>query len=280
MKRHTYIWPSKLQSILSGFLPNSNGKEKDWESGFHYYGARYYWSEVLTGWLSVDPMMDKYPNISPYSYCAWNPVKLVDPDGNDWQEVVNEETGEKEIKWTDYHSQEEMDKNNQSGRYLGEVFVDFRGSTDEKLGGDKTMTGEGANPASVTIYGKNGKDDIDTYNGMTTPHSEEFSMLNEGEYKAYYQDMATSVYGEAGAKKKGIPVAQTYRVTQLDGDKTLKGTRNGKQVDMSAIFMHRTDWNGNASKSSKGCLIIDGRRWRDVEKQIGKSSNIFIRVTR
>ncbi|MEI6697265.1 MAG: putative toxin [Bacteroidota bacterium] len=31
--------------------------------------------------LSVDPMSDKYPNISPYAYCAWNPVKLVDPDG-------------------------------------------------------------------------------------------------------------------------------------------------------------------------------------------------------
>ena len=59
-----------------------NGKEKDWESGFHYYGARYYWSELLTGWLSVDPMMDKYPSISPYAYCTWNPVKLVDPDGN------------------------------------------------------------------------------------------------------------------------------------------------------------------------------------------------------
>ena len=58
-----------------------NGKEKDYESGFHYYGARYYWSEVLTGWLSVDPMMDKYPNISPYNYCMWNPVKLVDVDG-------------------------------------------------------------------------------------------------------------------------------------------------------------------------------------------------------
>lgn len=58
-----------------------NGKEKDHESGFHYYGARYYWSEVLTGWLSVDPMLDNYPSISPYAYCAWNPVKLVDPDG-------------------------------------------------------------------------------------------------------------------------------------------------------------------------------------------------------
>ena len=64
------------------FSPSdSNGKEKDWESGFHYYGARYYWSEVLTGWLSVDPMMDKYPSFSPYNYCRWNPVKRVDVDG-------------------------------------------------------------------------------------------------------------------------------------------------------------------------------------------------------
>jgi len=66
-----------------------NGKEKDYESGFHYYGTRYYWSEVLTGWLSVDPMMDKYPSISPYAYCVWNPVKLVDPDGK----IVKDQNG-------------------------------------------------------------------------------------------------------------------------------------------------------------------------------------------
>jgi hypothetical protein len=28
-------------------------------------------------------MADKYPNISPYAYCAWNPVRLVDPDGEE-----------------------------------------------------------------------------------------------------------------------------------------------------------------------------------------------------
>ena len=66
-----------------------NGKEKDYESGFHYYGARYYWSEVLTGWLSVDPLSDKYPSISPYAYCAWNPVKLVDPDGMEIDDYYN-----------------------------------------------------------------------------------------------------------------------------------------------------------------------------------------------
>ena len=37
----------------------------------------------MTMWLSVDPMADKYPGISPYAYCVWNPVKLIDPDGLD-----------------------------------------------------------------------------------------------------------------------------------------------------------------------------------------------------
>ena len=62
-------------------------KERDMETGYHYFGARYYWSSVLTGWLSVDPMADKYPNISPYAYCAWNPIKLVDPDGMAWKDT-------------------------------------------------------------------------------------------------------------------------------------------------------------------------------------------------
>ena len=59
------------------------GKERDSETGFSYFGARYYDSDILTGWLSVDPMADKYPGLSPYAYCANNPIKLVDPNGEE-----------------------------------------------------------------------------------------------------------------------------------------------------------------------------------------------------
>ena len=31
---------------------------------------------ALATWLSPEPLMDKYPHISPYAYCNWNPVKL------------------------------------------------------------------------------------------------------------------------------------------------------------------------------------------------------------
>ena len=59
------------------------GKERDEETGYGYFGARYMDHELMTMWLSVDPMADKYPSISPYAYCNWNPVKMVDPDGRE-----------------------------------------------------------------------------------------------------------------------------------------------------------------------------------------------------
>ena len=65
-----------------------SAKEKDSETGLSYFGARYYSSD-LSIWLSVDPMSDKYPSLSPYVYCADNPIKLVDPNGEEIVLFVN-----------------------------------------------------------------------------------------------------------------------------------------------------------------------------------------------
>ena len=68
-----------------------SGKERDEETGFSYFGARYYNSDYSI-WLSVDPMSDRYPSISPYAYCANNPIKLVDPSGEEIVIVGNDGT--------------------------------------------------------------------------------------------------------------------------------------------------------------------------------------------
>ena len=68
-----------------------SAKERDSETGLSYFGSRYYSSD-LSIWLSVDPMSDKYASLSPYTYCANNPVKLVDPDGEDYEVEVNGNT--------------------------------------------------------------------------------------------------------------------------------------------------------------------------------------------
>ena len=59
-----------------------NAKEVDPETGYYYYGARYYNSN-LSMWISVDPLADKYPSLTPYAFVANNPVMLYDPDGRD-----------------------------------------------------------------------------------------------------------------------------------------------------------------------------------------------------
>ena len=59
-----------------------NAKELDNETGLYYYGARYL-DPTGAMWLSVDPLFEKYAGMSSYNYCAGNPVKLVDPDGEE-----------------------------------------------------------------------------------------------------------------------------------------------------------------------------------------------------
>ena len=69
------------RSVTDYYTPYTfSAKERDLETGYSFFGARYY-SSTLSIWLSVDPMADKYPSMSPYMYCAGNPVILVDPDG-------------------------------------------------------------------------------------------------------------------------------------------------------------------------------------------------------
>jgi RHS repeat-associated protein len=60
-----------------------NAKELDEETGMYYYEARYYAPPVFT---SRDPMFEKYFWMTPYAYCANNPVKYVDPSGEEtWE---------------------------------------------------------------------------------------------------------------------------------------------------------------------------------------------------
>ena len=59
-----------------------NSKEEQFNFGTPYidYGARQY-DPVLGRWFAQDPLSEKYYGISPYAFCAGNPVKYLDSDG-------------------------------------------------------------------------------------------------------------------------------------------------------------------------------------------------------
>lgn len=77
-----------------------NGKEFVEMHGLDEYDskARWYYPAICRT-TTVDPLSDKYPELSPYVYCNWNPIKYVDPDGMDDFEVNwNPETSKVTIK--------------------------------------------------------------------------------------------------------------------------------------------------------------------------------------
>jgi RHS repeat-associated protein len=101
-------WIEKTQDGLELLPYKFTGKELDAETGMYYYGARYL-NPKTSAWLSADPALGDYIPLAPaddearernaklpgmggvfnlvnlalYRYAGNNPVKYVDPDGNE-----------------------------------------------------------------------------------------------------------------------------------------------------------------------------------------------------
>ena len=67
-----------------------NGKELDEETGLYYYGARYM-QPIASIWYGIDPLTEKYPDVSAYVYCMGNPVKYIDLDGKETYVSANKD---------------------------------------------------------------------------------------------------------------------------------------------------------------------------------------------
>ncbi|MBD8389038.1 RHS repeat-associated core domain-containing protein [Dysgonomonas sp. BGC7] len=66
-------------------IAKAESKELDKMHGLNMYdySARYY-EPAIGRFTTVDPLAEKYYSISPYTYCASNPILNIDPDGRDY----------------------------------------------------------------------------------------------------------------------------------------------------------------------------------------------------
>ena len=255
-------------------------------------------TDELRKWLSVDPLSDKYPNISPYAYCAWNPINKIDPDGRDWYEA---EDGQ--IMWTKAHSQEEMQQLNINGKYLDKVVLDYKGSRYETLGwkypgmegfdGKHTygyIDGLFSIPAEVTLYGPRGADDITTgmlgYT-MTSDYST-FGAIEQGGYSVKYDEPG---------KEPPLPSHWLVvgRVPEMDGkpNNSPKAGVNKGFPYKTGIYVHSTNQSGYAgvtiwdpytgrpqSGISVGCPLLSPKDYKTFENKMAGQKSFWLRITR
>ncbi|MBR3564958.1 MAG: RHS repeat-associated core domain-containing protein, partial [Paludibacteraceae bacterium] len=248
------------------------GKERDAETDYDYFGARYY-ASICPSFISVDPLADKYPGLNPYAYCAWNPIMYVDPDGMDWYQ---DEEGN--IKWTNYGSQEEMDLNMVNGTYIDKVVVAFYGSLNEKLGKGYNLFTEGANLASAIVYGYE-ENDIETYPAFTMSSNYSlYGAIDDGTYSVYNKKNKNGPLGSGFSVNNGGPINCINGVNPSPIHPYSKTQKNG-------IWIHRSNKNGDmlpykngiAKPLSTGCLIIAPTKYDNAGNVKQKGWDQFVR---
>ena len=69
-----------FSAATAGVQPLKYGaKELDRENGLDLYDSRARFYDSMIGrTTSQDPLAEKYSGVSPYLWCAWNPIEFID----------------------------------------------------------------------------------------------------------------------------------------------------------------------------------------------------------
>lgn len=86
-----------------------NGQEKETEDVLCLdYGSRLY-NSGLARWRSLDPQSMSYPDFSPYSYCAGNPIVFIDKKGETiWIYYMDQKGKEQRVDYRDLEKIKEI----------------------------------------------------------------------------------------------------------------------------------------------------------------------------
>ena len=264
-QRITYTSSSSFRTLAEMFT--FSAKEKDSETGLSYFGSRYYNSD-LSIWLSVDPMSDKYPSMSPYTYCVNNPIKIIDPNGEAWKPTINEYTGEcTGYEWVMPQNSYESDgKTLKKGLYKEAIFFSDNGTYDSN---NEYNIGT----STATVYKADGSKKV--FKACTHPSdASKYATVPGGTYIA-------KVGEHRGHHSR-------YMALKLQGNIEL-GMENPAYKDhrtyASGIDIHKPGSNnftgiGSTGPVSEGCLLIDGGRWQEFLNCFSPKTEISVTVSR
>jgi RHS repeat-associated protein len=100
IEQHTAYYPyGEPQREPTGQPWLFSGKERERTASLRDYdfSARRYFAPICS-WLAPDRLATKYTDLSPFAYCASNPIRYIDPTGNDLQLSGEKPAIEKTVK--------------------------------------------------------------------------------------------------------------------------------------------------------------------------------------
>jgi hypothetical protein len=218
------------------------------------YGARFY-DPQIGRFTTVDNKAENFPGITPYAYCANNPIVLVDLDGQAWKSTMDENTGKQTgYEWIPEEESYNEDGTLKAGLYAQAIFFSDNGTFNSESG-----TNMGSSTASV--YKADGT--TETFDACTNPSdADEYATVPEGRYEA-----------KVGLHKNSYTALRMGDVgtTDFSNNQIELGTENPAYSDgrtyATGINIHKAGKNNftgvgrDGRAVSEGCTVMDRNTW-------------------
>ena len=160
---------------------------KEWNNTFSDYdfSARFF-STNYANFSSQDPLAEKTPHLSPYTYCAGNPMRFVDPSGMEW---YRSEDKDGQIQFHYIEGDQDGETIPKNWEYVGLTYTDNASNTYYSLFGNmiKMKDNNGKRTVESELYERIDKLLIKAYtNDDGVGHQDFFIGIPPGEYGFSY----------------------------------------------------------------------------------------------
>jgi len=202
--------------------------------------------------LSVDPMLEKYPSWSSYNYTLNNPINLVDPTGMEaddppgWYKYGNSYIYDSRI-----NSQDNLNSHGLKGTYIGDSFYDFNTLQSGDSQGNLTDLSTGDFSRFIDSVEITDKSIFDIYRDTQTQNSTT-GIFTFGNVEGFTLERPGPDTTTSGVGLR-IPSGE-YNVSIHNGSKYKNVLKlyNNQVAKSRAILIH----NGNYPSHTDGCILV------------------------
>ena len=248
------------------------GKEQQGKLGAsELYDSHARFMNTTGRFLSMDPLAEKYYHLSPYAYCAGDPVNLVDPDGEAWKPTYTY-VDENRYVYNGFEWIDEKDSYDEYGVLKEGLYSQAIFFSDNETFDFDNKSNIGSSTAYVYLEDGN----IVIFDACTYPSAESYPVIPEklveatyGKHNGKYEALRMHDFGNTESQiKLGYQNPRYPDRNYIEGANIHKAGNN----NYTAV--------GSTGPVSAGCFLIDRNRWDEFIGHFNGRSRVAVVASR
>ena len=249
------------------------GKEVQRDFGANLYDSFARFQHNNGRFLSIDPKAEAFYHISPYAYCAGDPVNLVDPDGEAWKPTKHSNLIDGTSYYTGFEWIDESESYDENGNLKQGLFNQAIFFSDNLTFDSSKVHNMGSSTAYV--YLESGE--VVTYDACTHPSSPDYPTIPEklveatyGKHNNDYEALRMHDFGNASSQ-----IYLGFENPAHKGRDYIEGANIHKAGERNKTGMTR-----DRRPISAGCFLIDRNQWKSFISHFNSSSIVGVVASR